>query len=211
MRHVTITVALLCAALSLSGAAARSQAGEDIPRKHALRIAVVDIDRALNEYQKSRDLAKRIADKYQPKVDDLTKKARFIREQQRRLAASPHKKDSPEYLREKHKIKAQAAELEMEEKIYVTERNDEEIEAMIQVWEDFLAGIAKHAKDNGLDLVLKKQKTDMRANPPRLKETFMHKVSIHALLYCAEGVDVTDQLVKQMNNDYERGKTAPKG
>jgi len=191
------TIAVLAAAWAAAAPAA--PAGEG-PR--ALKIAVVDVDKVLRDYKKSDDLYKQTAERFKPLEEALKQKAEFIRAEQRRLASDPRDPESVELFKEKQAIQMKIAEFQAEDRKFLSDRNAAEVKAMSEVWTDLLAATAKYARDKGLDLVVKQQ---LREEPSKSKDSFYRNVAGCTVLYRADYLDCTDELLKQLNSEYERG------
>jgi len=199
---------LLAGALCLGAAQSRPAAAGEAAKKRALRIAIVDVDKVLKGYKKGNDRYDKIKKELEPFGNAIKQKAKFIREEQRRLAGDP-RTDKVAYIKKKHRIEVQLAELERDEKDYIKRRTEKEIEAMIEVWKDVVAAVGKYAKDNGIDLVIKQQVRD--DHKPQTKSTFYRNVAARTVLYAAAHLDITEEITKQLNKAYERGVDAAKG
>jgi Skp family chaperone for outer membrane proteins len=191
------------AGLALCGG---SQAGA-ATRRHSLRVALVDVERVLREYKKGNDRYDQIRKEMEPLINEIKQKVQAIREERRRLAADP-RTDAVEYLKKKQELELKIAELERDEKSFLAKKTAKEIAAMMEVWNDVIAAVSKHAKDQGIDLVLKQQ---VRTGTPKRKSTFYRNVAARTVLYAAAHLDITEEVIKQLNGDYERGRGAPKG
>jgi len=194
--------AVLATVAMLSGSRA-SAAG----RKRSVRIALVDVDRVLQEYKKGNDRYEQIRKELEPRLNTIRQKAQAIRDEQRRLAASVPK-DKVKFLKKTQELKLRIAELERDEKLFLAKKTAKEIDAMMEVWNDVIAAVSKYAKENGIDMVLKQQ---VRSNKPKRKETFYRNVRARTVLYCAAHLDITEKLITQLNTGYERGRNAAKG
>jgi Skp family chaperone for outer membrane proteins len=202
------TAALLLA-VSAAAAGAEPEGGEPAPAPapRALRIAVVNIDRVLSEYKKSNDRYEQIEADFAEITKEFAQKVQFVREEQARLAEDA-RTDRVAYLEKKQRIELELAKLAKEEKEMVARRTEKEIEAMMEVWSDTITAVAKYAKDAGLDMVIKQQEL---SKTPKAKSTFHRRVGAMTVLYSAAHLDITDEVIRQMNTEYERGLDAAKG
>ena len=196
---MTVGRILGAVAALLTAATLGASAGEG-PRP--LKIAVVDVDKVLRDYKKSDDLYKQTAERFKPLEEALKQKAEFIRAEQRRLASDPRDPESVELFKEKQAIQIKIAEFQAEDRKFLSDRNAAEVKAMSEVWTDLLAATAKYARDKGLDLVVKQQ---LREEPSKSKDSFYRNVAGCTVLYRADYLDCTDELLKQLNSEYERG------
>ena len=199
-------IKLSCALLIASVTAAST--GRCRAAETSLRVAYVDVDRVLRDYKKGDDLYKQIEKDFEPQRKALEQKTKFIQEEQHRMTTDPRMRDKVEYLRKKQQIELKVAELKMDEQKYVKERTEKELGAMMNVWNDLTEAIAKYAKENGLDLVVKQQVLSEQVSS---KAVFHRRVGSQTLLYAAKRLDITEALIKQMNTAYERGTGAAKG
>jgi Skp family chaperone for outer membrane proteins len=191
----------LAAALAVSALAASAAEG---PRP--LKVAVLDVDKVLHDYKKSDDLLKQISERFKPLEEALKKESEFIRAERRRLDDENLDPDSVELFKKKQAIQLRIAEFQTKEKAFLIERSAAELKAMSEVWADLVAATARHAKDKGLDLVIKQQ---LREEPSKSKESFFRNVAGCTVIYHADYLDCTDEVLKLMNSDYERGGKAP--
>ncbi len=203
-------------ALALSAAAgekAPPPAPAPAPAPGTLRVAAVDVEKVLNEYKKGTDLYKEIEKELEPRANNIKQKAKYIREEQQRLASDP-RADPIEQLQRKQKIELAIAEVNKEEKDFNERRTELEVKAMDDVWSDVNEAAARYAREHGLDLVIKQQ---VRSGKARSATTIHMRIAAQTLLYVSPRLDITDELLKQLNAEYERGHgretkdPAPKG
>jgi outer membrane protein len=195
---------ILGAAAALLTAAVLSAPAAETPR--SVKVGVVDINRVLREYKKCEDLVGRINEDFKSQEDALKRKKELIIADQRRLADSEHEADSIELFKDKQALELRMAELQLERKKYAADRGAAKLKAMNEVWGDVTRAIEKRAKDKGLDLVLKLQPRDPN---PKAEEVFLHDMDVASVLYHADALDFTDELVKALNAEYERGGRTP--
>jgi Skp family chaperone for outer membrane proteins len=191
------TAALTVAAAAALAAVART--GETEVR--APRIAFVDVDRVLGEYKKGKDRYEQIKAKFEPKANSIKQRAQAVGEERRRIETNP-RTDQVEYLKKKQEIEMQLAKLQQDEKEYMEGRTADELKAMAEVWNDMMAAVSAHARDNGIDIVIKQQARD---EPVESKAAFHRSVSSRTLLYAAAKLDITEEILKKLNTEYERG------
>ena len=196
-----LAAALLAGALWVPAAEAAAE------RPRALKVGVVDVDRALRDYQRSKDLYQQIDEQFKRQADELRRKADAIREEQKRLAADPRDPESVEFFRDKQALQLRIAEFQAEEKKFVAERNAAELKAMSDIWDDLVAAVEEYAKDNGFDLILKQQ---LRTEAAKSKDQFYRNVAGATVLFHTGPLDCTDAVLKLMNSRHQRGaKGAP--
>ena len=199
-RRLTIAGLACAAALAGSALAAAGEGAAAPPR-----VAIVDVEKVLTDYKKSGDIYKDIEKELEPLANAIKQKAKYIREEQQRIASDP-RADKIELLRRKQKIEMDMAELDKEEKEFGDRRAELEVKALEDVWDDLVAAVAKYAKDNGLDLVIKQQ---VSTSKTRSSTTVRMRIAAQTVIYAAAQLDITEAILKQMNTDYERGRTAP--
>jgi outer membrane protein len=171
-----------------------------------LKIGVVDIDKVLREYKKSDDLYKKIGEDFAPLEEALKKKSEMIRAEQRKLVDSGRDPESVELFKDRQALELRIAEFRTEEKKLALEAAAAKLRAMNEVWNDLLKAVEKQAKDRGLDLVIKQQ---LRTGDARNAESFHNNVSACTVLYHSDQLDLTEEMIKAMNAEYERGGKPP--
>ncbi len=199
MAYLSVVLAIVAA---LSGSRADA-AG----RKRSLRVALVDVDKVLQEYKKGNDRYDQIRKELEPLINTIRQKAQAIRDEQRRLVQDP-RTDKVKFLKKKQELALKIAEMERDEKLFLAKKTEKEIDAMMEVWNDVIAAVAKYAKENGIDLVIKQQ---VRSKKPSRKDSFYRNVRARTVLYAAARLDITEQIAKQLNTEYERGRNSAKG
>jgi len=197
---------VLAAAAALLAAVSQAASAAEGPRP--MKIGVVNVDKVLTQgYKKGKDLSDKIGEDFKVLEEALKKKAEMIQADQRKLADGGQG-DSLEFLRAKQTIELRIAELRADEKKFLGDRNAAELKAMGELWADFNAAVAKIAKDKGMDLVLQQQVLDKE--DVKTKTSFVRSAASCAVLYRADYLDITDELIQALNADYERsGAPAP--
>jgi Skp family chaperone for outer membrane proteins len=199
MKGLATIAGLACsAALAVTAAAGEGPAAPP-------RVAIVDVEKVLTDYKKSGDIYKDIEKELEPLANALKQKARYLREEQQRVASDP-RADKLDLLKRKHKIEMDMAEVERDEREFNERRAELEVKALEDVYGDMIAAVAKYSKENGLDLVIKQQVSTSRT---RSTTTVRMRIAAQTVLYAAPQLDITEAILKQMNTDYERNRTAP--
>lgn len=193
------TLAVLggCAALLLAALAA---AAEEKPR--ALKVGVVDVDRLFREYKRNDDETKRLEDRYKALFEDLSKKEEALREAERRLATEAGESTNIELLKKRQELQLKHAELQAEERRVRAEAAAERVKALNALWSDVLSAAAKFGRDRGYDLIVKQQ---IDPDMPKSAEDFARNVARRTVLYQAASMDCTNDLLKSLNAEYDRG------
>ncbi len=191
--------ACLCALTALALVAAlagRSAAGAPEPDS-PLRVAVVDMSRVLKEAAAWRDAAEersRMIERMQRTLGQRRREAQVLRNELENLPPGTDQR--------------QAKALELQRALVQLQQEQMEFEAGIAehhnaAVRDLLGRLARaaqeHARENGIDLVLKRQGMEPDAASPQQGL----EMATADVLYAAERLDVTDAVVARLNAEHE--------
>ncbi len=144
-----------------------------------LKVGYADIVKVFNDYQKTKDYEKILDEKKKKKEEEskLEEKKNEIIKMQDKLELLKDKEKE----QQKEKIKKAVNEYrDLEAQIY-SDLKKESDEKMKEIIDDINNAISNYAKSKGFDLILNKS----------------------AILYGKEGIDVTESVLKKLNEGYK--------
>jgi Skp family chaperone for outer membrane proteins len=213
--------AFACGAVFLFAAALRPAHAEDANR----RIAVVNVARVFNSYQKVGDIQKRLEKLFDPEYNALKKEAEDLQKRKTQIEMDPRAKNNVEFFQDvqkfemdklKHEIRFQNLAKDVEEK----RKND-----MRAVLNDIKTAIRVVGSAEKYDLVLRapefedefdptraevKDKENKDRNEPQSAAELVRKFRENPVLFFSTGVDITQKVVDKLNTDYKAAAPADK-
>jgi len=163
------------------------------------KVAVVDVLKVFNGLQ----------EKTQVEADIRTRGERLRNEEEARrkelndlqtdlqLLAT----DTPAYAQKTEQIKAKVIELQVWSRINADNLQAESSIQLANIYRKMLETIGRVAKENQYDLVIYKEQQADFANAKA--ETINQLIQIRKLLWSADDLDLTDQVITRMNNEYK--------
>ncbi len=202
-----VAIFMLSVALVSSGTNATACAAE----KRSLSIAHVDIDRIFNEYTKAKDLGEQLQKEIlKPGEDLINRLTREANAKKRDLSKMDPNTNQLDFFKNKQDLEYRVAQIKATQKEIVAKVQARKLEGLTAIMKDLNQAVAKYAKNNGIDLVLRQQRGDSLP-PAKSVATFNRMVTAQTILYSAAALDITDAVLKDLNRTYERGATTPKG
>ena len=203
----TIIVLGTCLLLTATGRAA-----DQVPLARDLRIAVVDISRVFNEYKRSVVMRKSL-------IDLMRSYSNRIKSQQRRMARGraelkEYAAGTAEFLRKEEELRERLKEYRTLQKEATAARNAEWVKMIKVLYDEIRSAVGAYAREKGIDLVIKQQSiTDYSDRPGDVtREGMILEISRVTLLFHNASLDITDAIVKRLNDAYaKRGPAAPTG
>ena len=193
-------LAACCMVVALMVGAALSQderVGAAPEGRAQFRIAVVDLGRVLRESQQWADCEQ----KRKTMLDTMNRTLRDL-ERQLLVLHSEYENLAPgtEAMAEKRKqIEEATREFQETEKRFQTDIAREYAASLHTMWTRITAVVERYAKDNGIDLVLKKHQQEVPQ--PVLMQTEL-LIARADVLYSHESLDVSEHIVALLNADY---------
>lgn len=197
-----MTIRHLVLALPLLAAAAFAQGDKAKPRSNIL---VLNMVRAIDESDEGRAvvaaLKEEMATQKQRYNDEKTK----LQEKVKVLLAAKAADRTPEFYKELEQAMETDARLEMESRIFTAKKNDELNRAMQQL----LQGVQQEAravmKERGAEIVLltKTGPIELATDQDQQQEMLARRV-----LCFDDKLEITDEVIKRMNDWYKKNKTA---
>jgi Skp family chaperone for outer membrane proteins len=197
--------------LSMAFVCGGKDATASAAEKRSLSIAHVDIDRIFNEYTKAKDLGEQLQKEIlKPGEDLINRLTREASAKKRDLSKMNPNTNQLEFFKGKQELEYRIAQIKATKKEIVAKMQARKLEGLTEIMKDLNQAVAKYAKNNGIDLVLRQQRGDSLP-PPKSVATFNRMITAQTILYSAAALDITDAVLKDLNRTYERGSTTPKG
>jgi len=204
-RNVVLTVAALVLLAAVAMPRYQLLAGQT-PSPTATRVAVVDLVRLFNEYERTKQLNEDLAkkqDKFkadrQQKVDQID----VLRAQLENF--QPGSKD---YKDRQEQLMKQSIELEVFTKVTAEQLKQEFRQLTEEVYNELVDQVGKLAKQMGYDLVLHQDAVEIKQADDF--STMLSKIKQRKVIYCANSIDITDHVIAAVNNDYRLRKAKEK-
>jgi Skp family chaperone for outer membrane proteins len=197
MRRKRGVYAGLMAAAGLAVALVWSSGHAQAPAA-AAKYAVVDLERVLDQSQQSVDVQKMLADRAKQVQTELETRARAVQTKQADLTALHP--DSPEAYKLEEEIDRLDVEHETIQKVDQAQLAQERNLWVAEGYKQAMTAIQQIAQDRGLDLVLFQDRFDPKASPDDL----IARMAARKVLYAREYLDVTDEVLKLMNQQYQQ-------
>ncbi len=163
------------------------------------KIAVVDLEKIKDKYQKYIDSDRRISAREKELQDELEKFRAPLEGIKKQRDAQPRNTDA--WFDFDKKLKDKAAELETAAKKAQAEINRKDLELMEEVIGDITAAIGKYAKAEGIEIVLWKKQVLL--NHPSLQQRTAY-LELISVLYADPRLDITDDVIAKLNAAYEK-------
>jgi len=193
---------VIVAAAALSGAAA-AQDHQD--GKSPFRLGVVNLKTCFEKekYDRIKDIdadLQKMADAYTKKLQDIEKRMLELKDQ---IESLP--RESP--LRADKILQARRAETDYKfEKEYgKTKYLEYYSDRKIEIYNEVRRVVSMIAKDQKFDLVLRVEAPSLEEQDP---ENLAQRINSRVVLYYNEGVDITDMVLKKLNEEWARQKAA---
>ena len=191
-----LTLGALAVVLTLGVMQAPTLSGSDGELgtlRRAPNVAVVDIEKVINDYLKSTGDMDRVRAKYasdrraldviRDTIDSMTQEA------------SIYPQDSEEYLNISTQIAVKKAEHQVRSKGLEAGLNRDQGKLMLEAFRKAEDVIKTYAKEKGLDMVHQIQRTDIKGVA---YESVSSQLIVRSVLYATDGLDVTDEIIARM-------------
>jgi Skp family chaperone for outer membrane proteins len=202
---------LICAAFLAAGVALQTHAEEANKR-----IAVVNVARVFNAYQKVQDVQKKMEALFEADKNAIEKEGRELKKTEDALRLNPNdpRKDMDLFKQmqafELHKMQLQLKYDELSQKV-----EDKRKEEMKTVLNDIKAAIRAVGTAEKFDLILrapefdedfdsnKAAKPEDKKDEPRSAADLVRRFRENPVMYFSQGVEVTDKVIAKLNDDYK--------
>jgi Skp family chaperone for outer membrane proteins len=194
---VAVVAALLAAAVIWSTSLAQPAGGAKPPA--AVKASVCDVAAVFSNYQRARDLFEKEKQRRQSIEAEAEQRAKKIEALQMTLEGL--RPDSKEYSRTLEEIERQGMSREIWVKMERSKALREHVRLTKEMYAELMAVVKGIASEQGLHLVLYLDPKELEAQsmPDLLREISGRKV-----LYHDAGVDITDLVLKRLNENYAK-------
>ena len=184
-------------------------AGSGVPPATKLRIAVVDIDRVFTDYALSKDLKadlQRLRERYRRRLSRIEREIGVIQASMEEFSIGTHRYEA---LKQKLQDKVKAFRI-----LRLKARRDEQAtnaDMIRRTYRNASEEIASYARAHHIDLVIKQReapkydKDELKKDSP---ETAVLDIARRTLLYYHPRFDITDAIVKRLNQAYDKKKAS---
>jgi len=183
------TLALLCAGTTLWAAEKDEGSG--------LKIGFVNLKKVFEDYERSKTMEKEIEAFQEEEAKKLEKTKKSIEEYEKELDLV--KKNSKEWFKIRMDIVRKKKELETNEKLAKIEITRRLLKATEEIYEDILLKIKEYAKAKGYVMVLKIETGKIESDS---SVELSMKVNSRGVLFYREDLDITTQIVTELNTAY---------
>ena len=162
-------------------------------------VGVADVVEILAKYQRVQDVRKTFESRtkdLKAKRDALTKDI----ESDKKFLRDEFKPNTPDYEKQFTKIREKLIRLKIWEEVQAGQNDRDQYVATLGLQKEVLAAISEEAKLRGLDLVLHNPISQDRGGTSGARAA----LKIHALLYATEEIDLTDMVLKKLNDKYKK-------
>lgn len=205
MSNVRVVLAVVVISIFGEGGLQSASAGEPAP---GLKIAVVRIEDAFNEYQRTKEWKTKLEAEFRPEHDEIESVRKAIQKLEREML-NDRTLEPGSYVKF-------AKENEIVKKKYYLKKKREQVnrlwnDVMVEfykgIYADFQEAVDRYAKQNKYDLVIRAADRELS------HESFVgvqNEITVKFLHYYAPSLDRTDQIVAVMNRLYQEKKAKQK-
>lgn len=184
------------AAISLLLAVGGQDAGA---RENAPKIGVVNISKVFDNYKKKRVLEEDLRVTREQKSRVLREKDKEIK----RLADEIKMLELGSDVRKKREAEFEKKQVEFRSFTEVTSAalGDRKREITEKLYLEIAAAVEEYGRSNGFDLIIKWENVEIKSDN---MEELLYKINQKTVLYAAETVDITQQIIDMVNNKYSK-------
>ena len=191
------TAGIFVLIISFSGQVkAQAEAGE-------MKIGVVDIIKVFDDYAKSDDLEKGLTEE----LEAFNNEMKFLKDELDKLEAFIEQLSADSGLRvekvSEYAVKKQAYQARMgaEQRRWMVKQS----KLLMELYGDIVGAVGEYAKAEGYTLVMKADSGSVRGESP---DEVQLRIAIRPVLYYSSMHDLTDDIIKVLNESYEAEKEA---
>ncbi len=166
-----------------------------------VKLAVVDMEKVFNEYQRTKDVNKKIAERQKEiraKMKEMLEKIEALKSELQNFHP-----DSKDYYERQKKLFKLSVELDSFKRIS-TEDMKREFRLMTEsIYNEIIDAVAQISADRGYDLVLYRDTVKIQGDSiPALLE----RIRQRKVLYASKEIDITEQVLSYINQRYKLKK-----
>ncbi|HEX5136096.1 MAG TPA: OmpH family outer membrane protein [Planctomycetota bacterium] len=196
--HLPITLALAAIVLG-----AVSFAQDNKPKTPKSGILIVSLGRTIDECDEGKDIIAKLKEEMATKKQALTDEAAKLNEKVKVLREAKPADRTPQYYEELEKAMKESARLEMEKNIFGAKKQDEMNRRMQQLLQGAQDAARAVMKECGAEVVLV-----TRTGPIEFvtDQDLQQELVMRRVLCCDDSIDITDEVIKRMNQWYKENK-----
>lgn len=162
-----------------------------------LKIGVVDISSVFEQYSKRKVFDKQLKDIEKRHEDVINGKKNSILLLKEEIELLDMGSDA----REKKEDAAMSKSIELEVYTNIAEQSllKKYKECFQTIYIDVCNEVERYGKENSFDIILKNEEPELKSNEI---SDLQFKIGIKTVLYYSKAVDITPQIIKNMNRDY---------
>ena len=168
------------------------------PAEKILKIAVVDVSKVIDAYGKKADFNKELETFQTAKKDEVEKKRQEIKTLSEKidllLAGSPERK------KEEENLARMKIELDVMTETAMKDLSERYAKLLGVLYKDIIDECEACAKDEGFDLILKKQEVNFEGLLP--DEVKLH-INMQNIIFNTPEIDITSAIIERMKKKYE--------
>jgi len=173
--------------------------------KSKFPILVVNMRRIIDETDEGKEFVARLNQEMAAEKQRLSDEAMKLQEEVKRLREAKIGDRTPEYYKELEKAMETQARLEMDKNLFLAKKGDELSRATHQL----LLGAQQEARtvmrERGAEIVLLTKTGPFEVASD---QDFQQELVMRRVLCCSDEVDVTDEVIRRMNEWYRENKRA---
>lgn len=191
--------------LVLLGVAAIAAFAQEKQQPANSKILVLSMMRTIDESQEGKDIIHRLKEEQASKKQSLTERLAKLQEEVKVLREAKQADRTPKYYEDLQRAMEESARLEAEKNIFLAKTQDELNRAMQQMLILAQEKAREVMKERGADIVLltKMGPIELASEQDVQQELLMRRVLCHA-----EAIDITDEVIKRMNQWYVDNRNA---
>jgi len=191
-------VAMVCAAILLGmGFVGRA----DQPAAVPTRLAVIDMVRVFNNYQKTLDQQQQLKRQGERIRDEEQKRKRAI--EKAKLDMDAFKPGTPEYNQASEKVLKMSVELRAFQELMLQKIANNQKLWTEAIYKEITDAVATYAKSHGLSVVLYLDEFDIKSNTTK---ELLEKIRQKKVIYHDSRLDISQDILNMLNEQYRRSK-----
>lgn len=165
------------------------------------KIGIVDISRVFEKYQKRLDMDQKLKEQEKGFQDEINKKRKEIidlDEETQLLDLGSESRSNNENLLERKNVELEGYAKFAERQLLKKYKNFFE-----NIYEEVVQKVEEIGKQEGYDLIIKKEESDLKSGQI---SDLQFKIGIRTVLYHSDSVDITLDVIENLNASYSRKK-----
>lgn len=165
------------------------------------KIGIVDISRVFEKYQKRIDLDQKLKEQEKGFQDEINKKRKEIidlDEETQLLDLGSESRNNNENLMERKNVELEGYAKFAERQLLKKYKNFFE-----NIYEEVVQKVEEIGKQEGYDLIIKKEESDLKSGQI---SDLQFKIGIRTVLYHSDSVDITLDVIENLNASYSKEK-----